>query len=80
MALAVNFFIGYLSDDEIIRPLRIILPQMSGYIKYFTEGSKNMSFKIENGDVYSKYSKIWDKIKEFLNINFLTQPFIKKNT
>ena len=40
-------FIGYLHDDNVIRPLCIILPQMSGYIKYFDNGGKNMSFKIE---------------------------------
>ena len=38
-----KYFIGYL-DDDIIRPLCIILPQMSGYIKYFDDGGKNMSF------------------------------------
>ena len=30
-----KYFIGYLDDDDIIRPLCIILPQMSGYVKYF---------------------------------------------
>ena len=34
------FFIGYLHDDDVIRPLCIILPQMSGYIKYFDNGGK----------------------------------------
>ena len=27
-------------DDNIVRPLCIILPQMSGYIKYFESGGK----------------------------------------
>ena len=30
-----KYFIGYLHDDGVIRPLCVILPQMSGYIKYF---------------------------------------------
>ena len=38
-----KYFIGYLKG-EIIKPLCIILPQMSGYIKYFENWSKNMSF------------------------------------
>ena len=38
-----TYFIGYLKG-EIIKPLCIILPQMSGYIKYFENNSKNMSF------------------------------------
>ena len=32
-------FIGY-QEDEIVKPLCIILPQMSGYIKYFENGGK----------------------------------------
>ena len=28
-----KYFFDYLHDDDVIRPLRIILPQMSGYIK-----------------------------------------------
>ena len=39
-------FIGYLCDDDVIRPLCIILPQMSGYLKYFDNNRKNMSFKV----------------------------------
>ena len=34
-----KFLIGY-SDGDVIRPLRIILPQMSGYIKCFDNGGK----------------------------------------
>ena len=33
-------FIGY-KEDEIVKPLCIILAQMSGYIKYFENGGKN---------------------------------------
>ena len=36
-------FIGYL-ESGIVKPLCIILPQIDGYIKYFENGSKNMSF------------------------------------
>ena len=34
---------GYLNNDT-VQPLRFILPQMDGYIKYFDDGGKNMSF------------------------------------
>ena len=30
---------GYLNNDT-IQPLRVILPQMDGYIKYFDDGRK----------------------------------------
>ena len=55
-------FIGYVDDNDLI-PLCFILPQMSGWIKYFKNGGKNMSFKIEDEEVYLKYNEIWNKIK-----------------
>ena len=41
-----KYFIGF-KDDNIVRPLSIILPQMSGYINYFNNGGKNTSLVIE---------------------------------
>ena len=46
-----KYFIGYLNDIDEINPLCIILPQMSVYIKYFENGGKNMSFKMEDDEV-----------------------------
>ena len=39
-----KYFIGCYLKGDIIKPLCIILPQMSGYIKYFENGSKNILF------------------------------------
>ena len=64
-------FIGYLKG-EIIKPLCIFLPQMSGYIKYFENSSKNMSFL--NDEVLDKYDKIWDVIKDKRGIKFHSEP------
>ena len=47
---------------------------MSGYIKYFDNGGKNMSFKIEDKSAYLKYTEIWNKIKKSLNTRFYSQP------
>ena len=68
-----KYFIGYLHNN-VIKPLCIILPQMKGYIKYFDNGGKNMSFNIEDEDAYLKYNEIWNKIKSILNIKFHSQP------
>ena len=38
-----KYFIGY-QESGIVKPLYIIFPQMSRYIKYFESGGKNMSF------------------------------------
>ena len=43
---------------------------MSGYLKYFENGSKNMSFLIKDDEGWEKYDKIWDAIKNKLGIKF----------
>ena len=68
-----KYFIGY-QEDEIVKRLCIILPQMSGYIKYFENGGKNMSFMVKDGNVLDKYNNIWEKIKKKLNIKFHSKP------
>ena len=47
---------------------------MSGYIKYFENGGKNMSFMIEDDSALVKYTEIWNNIKKTLNIEFHTMP------
>ena len=64
-----KYFIGY-KEGEIDKLLCIILPQVSGYIKYFENGGKNMSFMVKNEDMLDKYKEIWDKIKNKLNAKF----------
>ena len=46
-----KYFIGY-QEGGIVKPLRIILPQMSGFIKYFENGGKNNSFLIKDVEVW----------------------------
>ena len=49
---------------------------MSGYINYFggKNGGKNMFFMVKDDNVLDKYNKIWDNIKEKLNIKFHSMP------
>ena len=68
-----KYFIGY-KEGEIVKPLCIILPQMSGYIKYFENRGKNMSFLIKDNDVLDKCNETWNKIKKTLNIKFHSMP------
>ena len=67
-----KYFIGY-QENEIVKPLCIISPQMNGYIKYFENGRKNMSFLIKNSEVWGKYENISNVIKNKLNIKFHSQ-------
>ena len=52
-----KYFIGN-KEGEIDKSLCIILPQMSGYIEYFENGRKNMSFAIKDDSVLDEYSEI----------------------
>ena len=54
-----------------MRPLVLIMPKMSGYIKTFKvkEGNnKLMSFRIDDEKLLVKYKAIWTKIKDLKNI------------
>ena len=64
---------GYLNNDT-IQPLRVILPQMDGYIKYFDDGGKNMSFVTDDEKIYKKYYEIWEVVRNLLKIDFTVNP------
>ena len=68
-----KYFCGYLNND-VIQPLCVILPQMSGYIKYFDDGGKNMSFVTDDKEVYKKYNEIWEVIRKLLKLKFTVSP------
>ena len=68
-----KYFCGYLNND-VIKPLCVILPQMNGYIKYFDDGGKNMSFVTDDGKVYEKYDEIWNVVKSLLKLKFAASP------
>ena len=64
---------GYLNNDT-IQPLHVILPQMDGYIKYFDDGGKNMSFVTDDEKIYEKYLEIWEVIRNLLKIDVTVNP------
>ena len=68
-----EYFISY-KEDDIVKPLYIISPQMSGYMKYFENGGKNMSLLIKDDNLLDKYNEIWNKVKKTLNIKFHSMP------
>ena len=64
-----KYLCGYLNND-VIQLLCVILPQMNGYIKYFDNGGKNMTFVTDNEKVYDKYNEIWEVIRKLLKVKF----------
>ena len=51
---------------------------MSGYIKYFENSGKNMSFLIKDDEVCEKHAEIWDVNKNKLSIKFHSKPIYKQ--
>ena len=67
--------IGY--SDKTIRPLVLIMPKMSGYVKTFKvkEGNnKLMSFRIDDEKLLEKYKAIRIKIEDLKNIKLNALP------
>ena len=70
-----KYFCGYLNND-VIKPLCVILPQMNRYIKYFDDGGKNMSFVTDDENVYEKYEllNVLLTFKGLLKLKFAASP------
>ena len=68
-----KYLCGYLNNDT-VQPLCVILPQMSGYIKYFDNGGKDMSFVTDDEEIYEKYNEIWEIVRKLLKVKFTASP------
>ena len=53
---AFKYFIGY-NDDDVIRPLCVRLPQITGYAKKFNENA-TMPFRANNKQLLKSYNKV----------------------
>ena len=69
---SLKYFIGYI-DNDIIRPLCIRLPQMTGYARKFNENA-TVSFIVKDKKLSKKYSKIWETIEGLMKITFESKP------
>ena len=75
---ALKYLIGY-NDHDVIRPLCLRLPQITGYAKNLMkmqqENSMKMSFRVNsNKQILKMYNKIWEKIEKLRSINFESKP------
>ena len=71
-----KYIIGY--SDDAIRPIRIFLPQMIGYVKCFDD-NKTMSFLADDtsfglGKSRNEFLKVWEKIKDLIGKKFDAEP------
>ena len=68
----LKYFIRY-NDNDIIRPLCIRLPQMTGHVRKFNENS-SMSFRVKDKQLLKNYNKIWEKVEKLMKIDFESKP------
>ena len=47
---------------------------MNGYIKYFNDGRRNMSFVTDDEEVYEKCNEIWEVVRKLLKLEFTVNP------
>ena len=65
---AKKYIIGY--NDDVIRPLQLFLPKMTGYLNIFKDGARKMSFLTDNYGFLKRYATVWEKISDLINKKF----------
>ena len=71
-----KYLVGYLDKD--IRPLVLVMPKTSGYVKTVKVENKNsklMSFRIGDEKLLKKYKTNWTKIEDLKDIELNALPF-----
>ena len=71
-----KYIIGY--NDNTLSPLQLFLPEMTGYLNIFKDGNRKMSFLTDNNEFLEKYTKMWEKISNLINIKFDSDPVYNK--
>ena len=73
-----KYFIGYLYNDNKVKPLHIMLPETSGYVKGYDRQTKWMYFLTEDDDLLKKYNTVWDKVSAHIKKEFDSKPVYNK--
>ena len=61
---SLKYFIGYIDEDDVIRPLLLKLPQMIGYLKEFNN-SMTMSFRVDDSELFKSIAKYGEQLKAY---------------
>ena len=73
-----NYFIGYLYNDNKVKPLHIMLPKTNAYVKSYDGQTKWMYILIEDDDLLEIYNTIWDKVSADMKKEFDNKPVYNK--
>ena len=64
--------------DHKVKPLHIMLPKTSAYVKRYDGQSKWIQFFIEDDDLLEKYNTIWDKVSADIKKEFFSKLVYEK--
>ena len=58
----IKYFIGHLYNDHKVKPLHIMLPKTSAYLKSYDGQTKLIYFLIQVDGLLEKYETIWNRV------------------
>ena len=67
-----------LYDNHKVKPLHIVFPKATAYVKSYNGQTKWMCFFIENDDLLEKYNTIWDNTSADIKTGFDSEPVYNK--
>ena len=70
----LKYFIEY-NDNDVIRPLCLRLPQITGDAKKFNK-NVTMSFRVNNEQLLKNSIRICEKIEKLMRRDFESKPFM----
>ena len=73
-----KYFIGNLHNDHKVKPLHMMLPKTSAYLKRYDGQTKWMYFLIEDDKLLEKYNTISDKVSADIKKEFDSEPVNNK--
>ena len=73
-----KYFVGYLHNDNKVKPLHIMLPLTSAWVKSYDGQTKWIYFLIEDDDLLEKYNTISNKVSADIKKEFYNEPVYDK--
>ena len=70
---------GYLYNDDKVKPSNIMLPKPSTYVKRYDGQTKWMYLLIEDGELLKKYNTIWNKVSSDIKKSLIASLSLIKN-
>ena len=66
-------------NDHKVKPLHIMLPKTSAYVKRYNGQTRWMYFLIEDDDLLEKYNTNWDKVSDDIKEESDSEPVYNKS-